>query len=172
MKNLLRMSLFIIARAGSCLAVVAWIVSQSYSSEAFGGFTPASAFCFTGRPGIIIGFTNDDARWRFNVSERQSFRMLVFYYSEPEYSEVTDWITIVEPVSGLILFSDSSGVGLAFRHYLVVTFFARFYGVLKWVYRSQRLRRQAMTGLTDLRLGDDPASFCFDANIRSEILKI
>jgi len=28
MKNLLRMSLFIIARAGLCLAVVAWIVGQ------------------------------------------------------------------------------------------------------------------------------------------------
>jgi len=29
MKNLLRMSLFIIARAGSSLAVVAWVVGQS-----------------------------------------------------------------------------------------------------------------------------------------------
>ncbi len=36
MKNLLRMSLFIIARAGLCLAVVAWIVSQWWVGSLYG----------------------------------------------------------------------------------------------------------------------------------------
>ena len=138
MKNLLRMSLFIIARAGLCLAVVAWIAGQWWSIESVGDFTAASAFFFTGQAGIIVGVTSDDdADWRLDVSEKQSPVMWVFAYNAPENSELAKQITFAEPFSGLALISDSRTIGAAIRHYLVVTFFALFYGVLKWVYRKR-----------------------------------
>ena len=137
MRSLIRPTLFMVARIGLVLSVVGWVASQWYSIESFGGFTAASAFCVTGKSGIIVGFTNFKVSWRFDVSEGQSRPMWAFDYSEPEFSGLREQVSLVEPVSGLVLILDKYGVSVAFRHWLVVTFCALFYGMLKWVYRER-----------------------------------
>jgi hypothetical protein len=44
---------------------------------------------------------------------------------------------IAMPVSGPVLMLHTDDVEVAIRHWLVFTFFALFYGVLKWVYRKR-----------------------------------
>mgnify|MGYP006928347510 CR=1 FL=1 len=137
MKNLLRMSLFIIARAGLCLAVVAWIVGPWCSIESFGGFTTASAFCLTGQSGIIVGLRSDYTGLYLDVSEEQSVAMWIFAYGEPEYRNRRGRLKLVEPVSGLILFSDTVNAGIAIHHWLIVSLFTAFNIALYFIYRKR-----------------------------------
>ena len=138
MKNLLRMSLFIVARAGLFLAIVAWIVGQWCGILASGSLMTASAVCFTGEPGIIVGLTNFKVSWRFDVSEEQSRPMWAFDYSEPEFSGLRRQVSLVEPVSGLVLFYDhNGGVNIAVRHWLIITLFTAFNIVLHFIYHKR-----------------------------------
>ena len=128
MKNLLRMSLFIVARAGLFLAIVAWIVGQWLT----GGGTCPLGVVLVCDSGWICAVDHDlRFAWEFSVAPTQAGDLNLHFVKPPKSNRrigfslcgVTGWRTIVK-------------TSVSIRHWLIVTFFALFYGVLKWVYRK------------------------------------
>jgi cbb3-type cytochrome oxidase subunit 3 len=147
MRDLIRPTLFILARLGLFLAVVAWIVGQWWqvtcalpvSSDGvavwicargwvleYGEFASESELRFDFRPeygqldGLVFG---------------EEFKFSENAFGNKALAEVADSRSV--NVAGVV-FGQSWGItDLAIRHWLIVTFFALFYGVLKWVYRKR-----------------------------------
>jgi len=110
MKNLIKPTLFIITRLGLLLAVSAWVVGLW---QVFG--TIAGPFSIASGPG---GW--EICRWDSSNADRLSF----FSYSAAV--EVPH-----APSSSPRLW------GMFVYHWLVVSIFALFYGMLKWAYRKR-----------------------------------
>ena len=133
MKNLLRMSLFIIARAGLCLSVVAWVMGQWWTGTVH-----------------VIG---DGRSLRVDTARSIFFHMVSFGSSPMPTVEFdlmpgplvwelgndnSEGVTFVQ-LPGLCVEFDNDGEWLLgqLRHWLTITLFVLFYGVLKWVYRKR-----------------------------------
>lgn len=134
MKNLLRMSLFIIARAGLCLAVVAWMLTRHwililYSTVSVGAVHEGW---------IVVCFFDNDSGWSFDLESAGEVGSSTWAFSYP--NELSSDVAISSGFSfvGVTLQTcPGFDATLAIRHWLVVTLFAIFYGVLKWVYRKR-----------------------------------
>ena len=61
MKNLLRMSLFIIARAGLCLAVVAWMLTRHWIPILYSTVSVGAVH----EGWIVVCFFDNDSGWSF-----------------------------------------------------------------------------------------------------------
>jgi hypothetical protein len=127
-KNLLRMSLLIIARAGLCLAVVAWVVGQ-WTCVRVGAGTPAgSAQIMTSHLGLYGQLGLSPNRYRAGIRYYERTRWDEWFEHGPSH-----W-SVYESSVGMATFP---GIGVSIRHWLVVSFFALFYGVLKLVCRER-----------------------------------
>jgi hypothetical protein len=146
MRSLIRPALFMVARIGLVLSVVAWIVGQwtliaanSHSGRA-GGFTVLlmdegvvvalgnpSVSKLTFEPHVIVyGNTADDSWFRLLFAPLDELR---------DKSPAVMYLNRV-PGMTLVLFPSTAAI-IAIRHWLIITFFALFYGVLKWLYRKR-----------------------------------
>ena len=117
MRPLIRPTLFAIARLGLFLAVVVWIVSQWWSVSISYGDT-----AYVSRDGLTFIYDQDSVY-------PSSVTVNIEYVGnlEPWFSNVVH----VEQPTVMVGF-------LSFRHWFIVTAFALFYAVLKWVYRERR----------------------------------
>jgi hypothetical protein len=124
MKNILRMSLFIIARAGLSLAVAVWIASQWLSVEA------GTLGCWLGfdEEGWFTHYVSFKATSGFNVTDSSLGNRRGFVNS----AHVTN-LTL----SG-ITYQGHNGIAhlLSFRHWHTISLFAAFNIVLHFIYRK------------------------------------
>ena len=114
-----------VARIGLVLSVVAWVVSQWVRLDIF---VAQTSFISTPVGWLLVN------HYHWPVARESSIGIL------SDMNNNTKMIQFVED-SGTSCFGfgylAQSAVYLSFRHWLVVTFFALFYGVLKWVYRKR-----------------------------------
>ena len=128
MRELIRPALFLVARVGLFLGVVAWVVGQTWQGV---GFTPGCG-AIVDQHGVIVGInTPSDRGWG---GEEISGTMLV-----KEFLSVRDTLpgTRYWGFGAFAVLQETGSVIIAFRHWLIITIFALFYGVLKWVYRKR-----------------------------------
>ena len=135
MRSLIRPALFTFVRLGVFLAVVAWVVAQWYQVEFrntrvffavqlnSAGWLVSELPLFIGGPPTSTLDTDPDS---FQAVALKPSQIDAFGISA-EFRSLTRYLLV--------------------RHWLIVTVFALFYAVLKWVYRErpgncgQRLRR-------------------------------
>ena len=137
MKNLLRMSLFIIARAGLCLAVVAWIVGQWWTVD-------HSVAAMGKRVGIVLYRST----WSFTRSPVSTPTWRV--KTQPAFDVPHNWFRMESILYGLdkdawqcagVSYASSPAyIGktkLSFDHWLIVTLFTAFNIALHFIYRKR-----------------------------------
>ncbi|MEO2016294.1 MAG: hypothetical protein ABGZ53_18195 [Fuerstiella sp.] len=130
MKNLLRMSLFIIARAGLCLAVVAWIAGQWWGGVSFS--VPIGQ-----RPVVLL----DGTRWTLNDGMPFSY----FPYLDHRGAEVAEWQwsgfgnapPSNHPFYGIVYAKEYGSRYLSVDHWLIISFFTAFNIALHCIYRRR-----------------------------------
>ena len=130
MRELIRPALFVVARVGMFLSLVATIAGQFWQSSLNTGF----AVLVVERAGV--GFSMHAASdYGLHIAEHSDSTMVEDYIA----FEIDG-----KPRSGDIGILNIARVGLSRtefvfggRHWLIVTFFGLFYGVLKWVYRKR-----------------------------------
>ena len=133
MKKVLRMSLFIIARAGLFLAVVAWIVSRWW----WGG---SLVYQFQSR---AIGVTCHEGTWTANhykfVLQGLQDRNYFFFRLPLESGEPinTTWRVISHPFPGVVVHLSSSDDGMSLHHWLITSLFTAFNIALHFIYRKR-----------------------------------
>jgi len=134
MNNLLCMSLYIIARVGLCLALVAWIVGQCRS---FAAVAPA-----VNSQTVMIRL--DPGDWTVShvpVYMTDGFFIATASQVSPDFfADDHEWMAdmVWEVDMGMGEYSYiKTGSTFSFPHWFVVTFCALFYGVPKWVYRKR-----------------------------------
>jgi len=122
MRELIEPALEIFARTGLFLSVVAWIVSLWWAISASGSW-PGGEFggslFHCGWAGMVTVPIGIPKRIDHGITERDDMHADNFN-------------------SSVLLGREGSGMFIAIRHWLVVTIFATFYAVLKWVYRKRR----------------------------------
>lgn len=134
MRSLIRPGLFWVARIGLFLAVVAWIVAQSWMVQ--GSITgPNAVLCPSG---FAITLDADSDPWIESLpTDFSHVHQLDNCFSvdpKGDYRETfQSYFPGVAYTTHLVPFGGSKI--LTIRHWLIVTMFALFYGVLKWVYR-------------------------------------
>ena len=141
MKPLIRPFLFAVARLGLFLAVMAWIVGQWWTIYSA---IPAGH----GLVEIYVGDKSYEvSRWdvlpstSFNITADRRADSLPFevlytlFRGELRSDSCGQALLYVGPG----FFTAKQGVidGMSIRHWLIITIFALFYGVLKWVYRKR-----------------------------------
>jgi len=113
-----------IARLGLFVAVVAWVVGQRFQ----GGW---SAYCMFGtidQTGVLIAIGTQTPLGMVSPDGKMAEDFLNGFIRTAEWHFSLHYIAI----------SISAGTQcIAINHRLVVTIFALFYGVLKWVYRKR-----------------------------------
>ena len=132
MKNLLRMSLFIIARAGLCLAVVAWIAGQWWGTIAEGSLSQLSCGLGMESNGFILQVATRPVTACIRPLGKGELASVNMYF-ESTAAE----IGATQLLPGAKVLSGSGEYCLFVHHYFTITLFALFYGVLKWVYRKR-----------------------------------
>ncbi|MEO2014229.1 MAG: hypothetical protein ABGZ53_07625 [Fuerstiella sp.] len=143
MKNLLRLSLFIIARTGLFLAAAMWIVGQSWTvcrivcvSSHIMGIATDNECCVISHASQNAGDSPS-----FTIEPSRDRRASVAVNGAWAFHKVRSWKTARTP--GTVVFLADGAQCVFLRHWLVVTFFAFFYGVLKWVYGPRGKAAQA-----------------------------
>lgn len=109
MRELMRPTLFLVARLGLFLSVVAWGVGVV--------FAPGHNYS---TPSYTLSVSIGSSAWYFNFAALPAGSL--------------SWRVLRFP--GIVIAWDS-GTDLAIRHWLVVTIFTLLYGLLKWVYRKR-----------------------------------
>ncbi len=141
MRELIRPGLFWVARLGLFLAVVAWVTSLSWSCmlqvPGVRAELISHGLIFSHHPAFnarSLGVNPSEGEWIFNdwlfgynVKFFQAYSP--FSAHEPPYR----W-----GIPGLTRAHSSGTQIIAVSHWLIVTTFATFYGVLKFVYRKRR----------------------------------
>ena len=127
MRSLIRPALFAVARLGLFLSVVAWVVGHWWEVE-IAGLCGSATMTW---PGHLISF-HTEGWYPFEVTctERPQIK------SWQSFGESFDLFEERCALPGVGFMPQSTSVMgmLSIRHWLVVTIFAVFYGVLKWVY--------------------------------------
>ena len=137
MRELIRPALFWVVRLGLFFAVAAWVVAQWCFVE-----MTASGL---GRSGRILVWPKETAIISEPTARQPGIRTWLYRdnnhphsYSQSLVEQVKDtpMYSAVRPIRGITLVMDRRVLRAAvlIRHWLVVTIFAVFYGVLKWVY--------------------------------------
>ncbi len=137
MRRLIRFALFVVARLGLFFAVVSWVLGQWWAFSAAVPFQKRtlSIACYDGAWGL-----NTIA---FRISEPFSLRVL---RPDDFHSEELD-STITDIAPGISYEDAGIFTSLSFRHWLVISSFALFYGVLKFAGRGDsRVRPPDTTG--------------------------
>ena len=127
MRSLIRPTLFMVARLGLVLSVVAWAVGQWRMSHSLGTGTHLVASAG------VISVIHDADGWDVTGGD----------LSQPAYFGYVLRVdgSMPRPIRFWIN-RDRRSCRLEIRHWLVVTLFALFYGVLKWAYRKRPGRVQ------------------------------
>jgi len=116
-----------IARLGLFLAVVAWVVGQQHQGFGF-AYPIVTAIDKTG---VAIAFTTECGHW--GIREVRHMPIVLDFLDGVNFpKDVSYW-----SLHAIAFLYDPGQVSFAIRHWLVVTIFALFYGVLKWVYRKR-----------------------------------
>ena len=132
------MSLFIFARAGLSLAVVAWIVVQQYHYV----FRNNNVTVGVQRLGYAISVQEYDIAVELNAASLTPEGRTWLRWAFEEDSDSWTKVAYTWRILGVVL---TDGIGkppmvdwsLSFRHWIVVAFFLTFYVVLRWVYRQR-----------------------------------
>ena len=137
MKNVLRMSLFIIARAGLCLAVVAWIVGQWWAIEIDNDQRDVHVrMDYRGWVIVDLLMITRAATEGWNFAVETAGRTIML--DVVELSQLASRIggKVVE-FPGLSYASMKDLNYLFLRHWLVTSLAAAFYLTLKFIYRRK-----------------------------------
>ncbi|MCP4781976.1 MAG: hypothetical protein GY903_05510 [Fuerstiella sp.] len=144
MRSLIRPALFMVARIGLVLSVVMWGVGQRMGVEASAKFANTRATYVFGDVGVVADVALfDTAPSRFHVTEyavKEGYSPMKFFDSEIlDEIESRPTFSVFRSVPGITIITlpAFSTTCVLFHHWLTVTFFAVFYGVLKWVYRKR-----------------------------------
>lgn len=144
MKSLIRLFLFASASWGLFLGVVPWIVGQWWYMNAAIPTPNGSVYIYADSRGPAV------CKWKFrrdcylNVDPRQATSPLDSVFNSQEWTDIlaSKRHYMIDTYALVIIreFNHGAwqGTTIATRHWLVVTFFALFYGGLKWVDRKRR----------------------------------
>ncbi|MCP4787149.1 MAG: hypothetical protein GY903_21035 [Fuerstiella sp.] len=144
MKNLIRMSLFIIARAGLSLAVVAWIVGQWWSLKV-GSHSNWGSLASIVHEGFVFVLKPELSIWepRVGIWPDTVDDSVVHLFFSP-VDEIRDEVpadTFLKQMPGMTVvrqpFSPSATTLVAICHWLVTTFFTVFNIALHLIYRKR-----------------------------------
>lgn len=129
MRELIRPTLFMVAKLGLFLSVVAWVASQWIQlhlilDSAVSATMESKRFVAVDRsePSCLPLTTLLTCR------ADEAFETLTEIESEPDTFGFCGWSHN----------ESSFGLQIAVRHWLIVSVFALFYGVLKWVYGKRK----------------------------------
>ena len=149
MKNLIRMSLFIIARVGLVLAVVAWSIGQRWGLYGSVESQTLSLSAAMVPLGWVAKQNTGSLRrsptrpsWTGSVerlpSHRNHEQTRAWAFDQPggDYSFYRP--TGVMNGLGIIFAEYPSTRTISIRHWVIVTFFALFFALLKCMYRKRR----------------------------------
>ncbi|MEO2013360.1 MAG: hypothetical protein ABGZ53_03215 [Fuerstiella sp.] len=137
MNNLLRMSLFIIARAGLFLAVVAWIAGQWWEFGCSADVQGGSLIGSIAPRGWVVGHYDEPLGWSCES-------MLLTDYDDPDnarsFFELNPddfecrFVAMLLPGVSYVRFY---GPAFGFRHWLIVTLFTAFNIARHFIYRKR-----------------------------------
>lgn len=140
MKPLIRPTLFIIMRLGLFLAVLAWIVGQWWFVDASIPTPNGSVCIMVDNRGPVVN------KWKFRqdcflkLEPLQATSSLDSVFNSQEWTDILSYkrhyMIDTYPLVIIRGFNHGAWQGtiIATRHWVVVTFFALFYGGLKWMY--------------------------------------
>ena len=127
MRELIRPALFLVARLGLFLSIVAWAASQT--TNVLGNAVVFIPLQFTiDETGYAMADDPFPASWSIRARRYLALwqiRSTWARFHEPSFSAPGIWIDA---------HNLNTEWAIAVYHWLVVTSFALFYGVLKWVY--------------------------------------
>ena len=142
MRSLIRPALFLVARLGLFLAVIAWGVSQWHVVNLRGHnlqlTCESKAWTFDSGPWWPEPFHVDVSSAFLKVALNDSQHWVEHYWGPCPYEPDVFWC-------GLCLYNAAefhwklppARLHLIAHHWFIVAFFALFYGVLKWAYRKR-----------------------------------
>ncbi|MEO2019971.1 MAG: hypothetical protein ABGZ53_37025 [Fuerstiella sp.] len=135
MRSLIRPTLFLVARVGLVLSVGFWIVGQWWEvlvqmSLAAGAIHKEGWVCAAIYPG--------PAGWVVSTNEADNGESAAWLFQYPSFDRATGEPSGFSFIGLTALHFPHMFATVALRHWLTTTFFALFYGVLKWVYRKRR----------------------------------
>ena len=139
MRSLIRPMLFMVARLGLFFALVAWIASQWWSVDAQVG---PDDLCLTlvVLPDFVGGGIESNVRSnRIEVESVEAGKGPPSIFNQDfiqRKRQQPGCFAILLPPGVILGYDTSRGIAVAIRHWINVTLFALFYGVLKWVYRK------------------------------------
>ena len=143
MRELIRPTLFVIARTGLFLAIVVWILGQWWIVR---GKAPCSGRCYElviGSKGLVGGVDSYPVGWQFSVHRDTPDDMSMDSFEPESISHLRKqqgaWFV---QLPGLTIFTIPAwGYTLTMvRHWLIAATFALFFGLLKWVYRKGEMK--------------------------------
>ena len=128
MRELIRPALFLVARVGLFLSLLAWSLGHMWQGVGV-------VYGFAGvldQTGIGVGL--DRKSTRTAIIPRAGETMTTQQFLDGVHSRPGDWGLRLHVIAFNVRASEAA---IAMQHWLIVTIFALFYGVLKWVYRKR-----------------------------------
>ena len=144
MRELIRPTLFVVAKVGLSLVVILWGVSQYWSTRTYVSIfvvhTCEFGLAVQFRPRLDLGryyHTSIVHRTHGKIDKLSPSRWSFGLVKPSPYHPSTKPQAYL--FSGIATHKLHGGIGhmIAIRHWLIITIFALFYGVLKWVYRKR-----------------------------------
>lgn len=142
MRELIRPVLFLVARMGICLGVPGWIIGQSWQGVVFNSVVTLAI----DRSGIAFRLSPPSTEdWTIKAHENYDADLVGGSFGFGAYE-------VVSTLPGVHIWrlSHVARVGIwghqiifSTRHWFIITIFAHFYGLLKWMYRKRERTAQA-----------------------------
>lgn len=138
MKALIRPTLLTLARLGLFLAAVAWVVGQWWTIELFVDLPGKQQLWTVVAPeGIVQSRLNFKGSGPVTLQIESAGNEPTSQWFEPYDTNWGSQPRYVFQGGGFVYATNYEYFLTSFRHWLIVTVLALFYGVLKWVYRRQ-----------------------------------
>ncbi len=145
MRELIRPGLFWAARLALFLSVLSWIVGQGWMASITMPFWSGHVVLGFGQEGWFTGHFVAPTRFQCRLTRLNNDFNSGGYFGERLPEAVRDMITpdttgefLGVRQTTFLSVAGRFGTALSIRHWLVVTFVAVLYGVLKSVYRNRR----------------------------------
>ena len=134
MRGLIRPALFWVARLGLLFSVMAWLIGQRWTVVERWPLDRNICVAFVDKGWVL-------SRWTWGAVVDWNFRIAELSPHDATWSVAVPDTNIKGVNSyravGVVWTRQTNGQSIAIRHWLIVTIFAVFYGVLKWVYRKR-----------------------------------